>query len=85
MPGPASSEESIRFVKICFKGPGFNSAYVRNFLCSIKITFDLMYDFDSSTIYEANTGAIFPLNEKIVNIVNIEQPEEMGHSSTDAM
>ena len=47
-----------------------------------------MYDFDSSknvtdssTIYEANTVAIFLLSEKVVN--NIEQPEKMGHASTD--
>ena len=47
-----------------------------------------MYDFDSSknvtdsnAIYEANTVAIFPLIEKVVN--NIEQPEEMSHTSTD--
>ena len=36
---------------------------------------------DSSPIYEANTVAIFPLSEKVIN--NIEQPEEMGHASTD--
>ena len=35
---------------------------------------------DSSTIFEANTVAIFPLSEKVV--INIEQPEEMGHAST---
>ena len=42
-----------------------------------------MYDFDSSkkitnssAIYEANTVAVFPLSEKVVN--NIEQPGEMG-------
>ena len=49
-----------------------------------------MYDFDSSknvtnssATYEANTVAIFPLREKVVN--NSEQPEEMGHASTDVM
>ena len=36
---------------------------------------------DSSTIYEANTVAIFPLSEKVVN--KIEQPEEMDHASID--
>ena len=36
---------------------------------------------DSSTIYEANTVAVFPLSEKVVN--KIEKPEEMGHASTD--
>ena len=47
-----------------------------------------MYDFDSSKnvtdsnpIYKANTVAIFPLSEMVVN--NIEQPEEMGHTSTN--
>ena len=47
-----------------------------------------MYNFDSSknvtdssAIYEANTVAIFPLSEKVVN--HIEQPEEMGLSSTN--
>ena len=38
---------------------------------------------DSSTIYKANTVAIFPLSEKVA--YNIEQPEEMGHTSTDGM
>ena len=49
-----------------------------------------MYDFDplktvldSSAIYEANTVAIFPLSEKVVN--NNKQPEEMGRASTDIM
>ena len=49
-----------------------------------------MYEFDplknvsdSSAIYEANTVAIFPLSEKVIN--NIKQPEAMGHSSTDVM
>ena len=32
-------------------------------------------------IYKANTVAIFPLNEKVAK--NIEQPDEMGHPSTD--
>ena len=48
-----------------------------------------MYNFeslknvtDSSAIYEANTAAIFPLSEKVVNI---KQPEEMGHTSTNVM
>ena len=47
-----------------------------------------MYNFhslknvtDLSLIFEANTVAIFPLSEKVVN--NIEQPEEMGHASND--
>ena len=47
-----------------------------------------MYNFDSSknvtdssAIYEANTVVIFPLGEKVVN--NIEQPDEIGHISTD--
>ena len=47
-----------------------------------------MYDFDSShnitdssAFYEANNVAIFPLSEKVVN--NMEQTEEMGHTSTD--
>ena len=46
-----------------------------------------MHDFyssknvtDSSAIYEANIVAIFPFSEKVVNI---EQPEEMCHASTD--
>ena len=38
---------------------------------------------DLNTIYEANTVAIFPLLEKVVN--SIEQPEEKGHTSTDVM
>ena len=36
---------------------------------------------DSSAIYEANTVAVFPLSEKVVN--NIIQPNEMVHTSTD--
>ena len=77
-PGLASQEE---FVKICFKGLGFDSEYGRKFSCMIKyISIKVRLRFfenvsDSSTIYEANT-----LSEKAVN--NIKQPEGMGHSST---
>ena len=57
--------------------------------CALENTFVFMYNFDSSknftgssAIYEANTTeAIIRLSEKVVN--NIEQPEEMGHASTD--
>ena len=36
---------------------------------------------EQSAIYWRQTVAIFPLSERVVN--NIEQPEEMGHASTD--
>ena len=36
---------------------------------------------ERSAIYWTRTVAIFPLSERVVN--NIEQPEEMGHASTD--
>ena len=44
-----------------------------------------MYDFDTlkNAIYEENIVAIFDLSEKVVN--NIQQLEEMGHTSTDGM
>ena len=68
---------------------GFDSAKARNLLCEIKyIGINVRLWFfenvsGSSAIYEANTVAIFTLSEKVV--YNIEQPEEMGHASTDVI
>ena len=46
-----------------------------------QIFFTLKKAAVRSAIYVANTVAIFPLSEKVVN--DIEQPEDMGHVSTD--
>ena len=82
--GWLAQKKNVYFVKICSDRLWFDSAYARNFSGSINyIRINVRLQFfanvtNSSTIYEANTVAIFPLSEKVVN--NIEQPEEMGHA-----